>query len=210
LTRQDVTFTDEELDAALVELAKENEAKDFIAKKAKKKASEEAARAKAVGTVTISNDPKLNITTGIDKLKNLQNIVQEKNMANELDVTEVDIIKNEKIQRQKKEREDTLAAIAIAADLKGDIQAIKRDLCEGPGCLKEQVQNKFGEIDAKIAKLDAKSVEFYSCDKCSYPNVPALSSFCPQCGAKIPSWTTDEGVPVPGWVPYYESHKEEE
>ena len=133
MTRQDVTFTDEELDAALVELAKENEAKDFIAKKAKKKASEEAARAKAVGTVTISNDPKLNITTGIDKLKNLQNIVQEKNMANELDVTEVDIIKNEKIQRQKKEREDTLAAIAIAADLKGDIQAIKRDLCEGPG-----------------------------------------------------------------------------
>lgn len=173
---------------------------------AEEKATEEAAKSKAVGTVTIPNDNKLNITTGVNKLQE----IQENNMANELDVTEVDMIKQEKMAKQKKKEEDVLAAIAIAADLKGDIQKIKEELCVGPDCLKEQVKNKFGEIDAKIAKLDAKAVEFYSCDRCGYDRVPALSSFCPQCGLRIPSWNTDEGEPVPGWSPYWQTHKEEQ
>lgn len=187
----------------------ERRRQDILAENAaKEKATEEATRAKAVDIATIQNDPKLNILTGIDKLKSLQNINQEKNMANELDVTEIDRIKSEKIQKEKQKEADVAAAIAIAAELKGDIKQIKDDLCVGPDCLKEQVKNKFGEIDAKIAKLDERS-EMFVCEKCNYPNVPALSSFCPNCGAKIPSWMNDDGQPIVGWVPYYESHKEE-
>lgn len=166
-------------------------------------------QSKAVGTVTIPNDPKLNIPTGVKQLQEIQTR-KEKSMANELDVTEVDRAKYEKIEKLKKRDEDVATAINIAASLKDDINKIKEELCVGPDCLKEQVKNKFGEIDTKIAKLDAKAVEFYSCDKCGYPNVPALSSFCPQCGTRIPSWNTDEGEPVAGWKPYYEMHKGEE
>jgi len=196
----------ETVEEAKIRKKKEDlEIQEKIAKKEAEKAATNKSKANAAGTITIANDPKLNITTGIDKLQE----IQEKNMANELDVTEADRIKHDKIEKQKQRDNDVAAAIAIAADLKGDIKKIKEELCEGPDCLKKQVENKFGEIDAKIAKLDEKSVDFFVCERCSYPNVPALSSFCPNCGAKIPSWMDDNGQPVVGWTPYYETHKEE-
>lgn len=185
------------MDAALIELAKENEAKEFIARKAAINKS----KAKAVGTVTIPNDNKLNITTGVKQLQE----IQEKSMANELDVTEVDRAKYDKIEKLKKRDEDVAAAIAIAADLKGDIQKIKEELCVGENCLKNQVtnkfgemNNKFGEIDEKIKKIEEKTSGFV-CENCGYASVPALSSFCPQCGSPIYEWSDDSGDPVKGW-----------
>jgi Zn finger protein HypA/HybF involved in hydrogenase expression len=163
-------------------------------------------QAKAIGTATIQNDPKLNITTGVDKLKSLQNvnqIQQEKIMANELDVTEIDRIKNAKIEKEKKREADVEAAINIAAELKGDIKQIKSELCEGPDCLRTQVQNKFGEIEKKIEHIEERT-ELFSCEKCGYTKVPALASFCPQCGSGIFEWTDDSGQPVSGWKHYGE------
>jgi hypothetical protein len=168
------------------------------------KAAKEASRAKisATGTVTVSNDPKLNISTGINKLQET-NKNKEGNMVNELEPTEIDAIKHEKIEKQKKFQENVNNAINIAAELRGDIKKIKEELCEGPDCLKNQVANKFGEIDDKIKKIDEKT-QFFVCEKCSYPNVPALASFCPQCGNGIYEWTDDDGQPIPGWKHYSE------
>lgn len=174
---------------------------ETLAENAKKVAEEAAtnkSKVSATGNVTISNDQKLNITTGIDKLKN----IKEGNMANELEVTEVDIIKNEKIEKQKKFQENVNNAIAIAADLKGDIKKIKEEICEGPNCLKEQVVNKFGTIEDRLKKIEDSNATFV-CEKCGYNGVKALTSYCPNCGAKIPSWADENGQPIVDWTPYW-------
>jgi rubrerythrin len=182
-----------------------------LTKLATKKLAEEAANVKAASTVTVPN--VLNTSQALQTQKDTSQSnrfknLQEKNMVDDLEPTAVDTVKYEKIQKEKQFRENVNNAINIASELKGDIKKIKEELCEGPDCLKNQVQSKFSEIDAKIAKLDERS-EVFVCEKCGYPKVPGLSSYCPQCGAKIPSWNTDDGEPIPGWVPYWELHKEE-
>jgi hypothetical protein len=124
-------------------------------------------------------------------------------MSDDLSVTEADKVKYDKIQKAKQFEANINDAIAIAADLKGDIKKIKEEICEGPNCLKEQVVNKFGTIEDRLNKIEEKS-QFFVCEKCSYPNVPALASFCPQCGNGIYEWTDDDGQPIPGWKHYSE------
>lgn len=197
----DTGVTTEEIDAAMQELIREDEAKEKLARKLAK------AKVSATGTanVTIPNDPKINVSFGIDKLKDINkdaNKNKEGNMANELEVTEVDIIKNEKIEKQKKFQENVNNAIAIAADLKDDVKKIKEEICEGSNCLKNQVTTKFGTIEDRLKAIEDLSTAFV-CEKCGYNGVKALTSFCPNCGAKIPSWADENGQPIADWIPYW-------
>jgi rubrerythrin len=163
------------------------------AKNVAKKAADDAAK-------------QLKISTNV---KNLQES-QEKNMVSETEPTEIDFIKQEKIKKQQQKEADVANAISIAAGLKDDIKQIKDVICEGPNCKFNTIDNKFDVIEDKIKKLDEKSVDFFVCEKCGYDRVIALTSFCPRCGAKIPSWSGDDGQPVPGWRPYWETNNQEE
>ena len=124
----------------------------------------------------------------------------------ELSVKESDKIKYDKIQKAKQFEQNVNDAINIARDLKGDVQKIKEEICEGPTCLKNQVTEKFDSIDEKIKKIEEKTGTFL-CENCGYPNVPALSSYCPNCGSPIYEWSDDEGKPVSGWHHYSEKEK---
>lgn len=119
-------------------------------------------------------------------------------MSDDLSVTEVDKIKHDKIEKARQFEKNVNDAIKIAADLKNDVQKIKEEICEGPNCLKKQVEEKFGYIDDKIKKIEEKTGGFV-CENCGYQLVQALSSFCPQCGSPIFEWTDDDGELVKGW-----------
>lgn len=125
----------------------------------------------------------------------------------ELDITETDRIKHDKIEKAQKFEKNVNEAIGIAAELKGDIQKIKEEICEGPDCLKVTVDKRFGDIDEKIKKIEEKTGEFV-CENCGFTGLKALSSFCPNCGAPIYNWDDDEtGQPIPGWKHYNERNK---
>jgi hypothetical protein len=119
-------------------------------------------------------------------------------MSEDLSPTEIDRIKYDKIQKAKDFEKNVNEAVNLAKDLKEDVQQIKKEVCEGPDCLKAKVEEKFGSIDEKIKKIEEKTSGFV-CENCGYANVPALSSFCPQCGSPIYEWSDDEGQPVKGW-----------
>ena len=127
-------------------------------------------------------------------------------MTDDLSVTEIDKIKHDKIQKAKQFEQNVNDAINIAKDLKDDVKKIKEEICEGPNCLKKQVTEKFDSIDDKIKKIES-NMQYFVCENCSYPNVPALSSYCPNCGSPIFSWEDDEGRPVKGWEHYSEKAK---
>lgn len=124
----------------------------------------------------------------------------------ELDVTETDRIKHDKIEKAQKFEKNVNEAIAIASELKGDIQKIKEEICEGPDCLKQKVEDKFVFIEEKIKSIEDKTAEFL-CENCGYQGVRALSSYCPQCGSPIYEWKDNDGSPIKGWVHYSERNK---
>lgn len=124
----------------------------------------------------------------------------------DLDITETDRIKHEKIEKAKKFEDNVNDAIGIAAELKEDIQKIREDICEGPDCLKKKVEDKFEFIEEKIKNIEEKTAEFL-CDNCGYNGVKALSSFCPNCGHPIYEWKDDSDSPIAGWKHYSERKK---
>lgn len=121
----------------------------------------------------------------------------------EFDVTETDRIKHAKIEKAKKFEEDVSVAMMAIPEISEKYDKLVSELCEGPDCLKKQVEDKFGSIDDKIKKIEEKQSDLI-CDKCGYIGVPALSSYCPNCGAAIYSWNNDDGAPISGWKHYSE------
>ncbi len=67
------------------------------------------------------------------------------------------------------------------------------ETCTGIDCLKKDLAN----IN--------KNMDLVECPECGKKVVPPLSSYCPNCNAKMYSWTEDDGVtPVKGWKPSWE------
>ncbi len=72
------------------------------------------------------------------------------------------------------------------------------------------LDSKFSEMSAKLKeacdgidclKKDIKKFELFDCPECGKTTIPNKASFCPDCGAKIHSWTEDNGTPVKNWKP---------
>jgi ribosomal protein L37E len=117
-----------------------------------------------------------------------------------------EIRKFEDIEKIRKSRKDLEAAVSAIPDINEKYDKLMSELCVGPDCLKNKVQEKFGDIDEKIKKIEEKQSDL-ACDRCGYVGVPVLSSFCPQCGAAIYSWNDDEGAPIKGWRHWTERNK---
>lgn len=87
-------------------------------------------------------------------------------------------------------------------------------LCTGIDCVKEDVkkyqtsqqaleklvQDRFSELSEKVQSLDRPT---FTCENCGEPVIAPLSSYCPNCGSQIQSWSDEEGEPVRGWSPYW-------
>lgn len=121
-------------------------------------------------------------------------------------VEEDEIRKQEEIEKVRESRKNLEAAVAAIPDINEKYDKLVSELCEGPDCLKNKVETKFTDIDDKIKKIEAKQSDLV-CDKCGYVGVPALSSYCPQCGAGIYSWEDDEGKPMTNWKHWSERNK---
>lgn len=82
------------------------------------------------------------------------------------------------------------------ADVNGKFDGVSKKLeetCTGIDCLKKDLAN----IN--------KNMDLVECPECGKKIVPPLSSYCPNCNAKMYSWTEDDGVtPVKGWKPSWE------
>ena len=104
-------------------------------------------------------------------------------------------------------------------DIKKPVTESLGELCTGVDCIKtdlkksqeyqqsyqqsleKQLGGKFQELSERLQKLEEPS---YVCDNCGADSIKPLSSFCPNCGAPIHSWTDPEtGNPVSGWAPYW-------
>lgn len=169
-----------------------------------KKAAEKAAKAKEKADELLRTQVQLIASKeNVDKVLTSKNKEMENVMVDDLEPTSADTVKYEKIQKEKEFRKNVNEAIGIAANLQGDIKELKEAICEGPDCLREQVKSKFGELDQKIKRIEEQN-QVFVCENCGYPKVPGLASFCPQCGAVIPSWSDEEGQPIPGWKNWQE------
>jgi hypothetical protein len=94
-------------------------------------------------------------------------------------------------------------------------------LCTGIDCVKEDVkkyqtshdsleklvqerfgdvQERFGELSEKVQSLERPT---FTCENCGEPVIAPLSSYCPNCGSEIQSWSNEDGQPVIGWTPYW-------
>ena len=115
-----------------------------------------------------------------------------------MSVEDEDIRKQEDIEKIRKSRKDLETAVAALPDINEKYDKLISELCVGPECLKQKVEDKFSTIDEKIKKIEEKQSDLV-CDKCGYVGVPVLSSYCPNCGAAIYKWEDDEGQPMSNW-----------
>jgi len=128
------------------------------------------------------------------------------------------------------EEDETNKAIRRAAELaeqnKKDLDDMKKSLAAENAEIRKDLKNEFGnkfvDLTGKFEKVSSKleetctgidclkkdlanmnkNMEFAECPDCGKKVVPPLSSYCPNCNAKINSWTEDDGVtPVKGWKP---------
>ena len=113
-------------------------------------------------------------------------------------VEDEDIRKQEEIEKVRESRRNLEAAVSAIPDINEKYDKLISELCVGPECLKQKVEDKFSTIDEKIKKIEEKQSDLV-CDRCGYIGVPSLSSFCPQCGAAIYNWTDDDGQQIKGW-----------
>lgn len=126
----------------------------------------------------------------------------------ELDVTETDRVKYDKIQKAKQFEEKINKAVEVGENLEDKVNKLYEKVCEGPDCLERRIDDKFGEISEKVKNIEDKQSNFV-CEKCGYIGVPALSSFCPQCGSPIFEWSNDDGQPISGWKHWEERNKQQ-
>jgi hypothetical protein len=96
----------------------------------------------------------------------------------------------------------------------GTVDKSIETLCTGIDCVKEDVkkyqtshdnleklvQDKFGELSEKVQSLERPT---FTCENCGEPVIAPLSSYCPNCGSEIQSWSDEDGQPVRGWTPYW-------
>lgn len=96
----------------------------------------------------------------------------------------------------------------------GTVDKSIETLCTGIDCVKEDVkkyqtshdtleklvQDRFGELSEKVQSLERPT---FTCENCGEPVIAPLSSYCPNCGSEIQSWSDEEGQPVRGWTPYW-------
>lgn len=100
-------------------------------------------------------------------------------------------------------------------DVKKPVSDVLGELCTGVDCIKtdlkksqeyqqsleKQLEGRFQELSERLQKLEEPT---FVCDNCGQDNIRPLSSFCPNCGAPIHSWTDPEtGMPIVGWAPYW-------
>jgi hypothetical protein len=100
-------------------------------------------------------------------------------------------------------------------DIKKPVSDTLGELCNGVDCIKtdlkksqeyqqladKHIETKFQELSERLQKLEEPT---YICDNCGQDNIRPLSSFCPNCGAPIHSWTDPEtGMPISGWAPFW-------
>lgn len=135
-------------------------------------------------------------------------------MSGSLEPNEIDYIKQEKIEKQKKFQQNVDAAINATTEIRKDIQQIREEQqkeCKGLECLvsdQKKIINiqdsKFRELGDRISKLEEP---VYECENCGEKVVRRLSSFCPNCGSGFNVWNDDNGDPIKDWVPYPERNK---
>lgn len=66
--------------------------------------------------------------------------------------------------------------------------------------LEKMVQERFNDLGEKVQSLEHPT---FTCESCGEQVISPLSSYCPNCGAPITSWSDEEGQPVRGWTPYW-------
>lgn len=126
----------------------------------------------------------------------IQNKLEIENLASKLDKNAAEVHKdiNSKFENldSKFERFDSkFESLDSKFDLKfdskfGEIGAKLKETCEGIDCLKK----------------DIKKQELVECPECGKNSVPYKSSYCPDCGVKISSWTEEDGItPLKFWKP---------
>lgn len=136
-------------------------------------------------------------------------------------------------EQNRKELEELRKALSLAnADIKNELKA---DLKNEFGTKINELSGKFNDITGKFEnvngkfegvtkKLDetctgieclktdlaklSKQADLVECPECGKKVVPPLSSYCPNCNAKMYSWTEDDGVtPIKGWKPSWEQEE---
>lgn len=102
----------------------------------------------------------------------------------------------------KKPVTETLGELCTGVDcIKTDLKKSQEHQQSYQQTLEKQLEGKFGELSERLQKLEEPS---YVCDNCGADSIRPLSSFCPNCGAPIHSWTDPEtGNPVSGWAPFW-------
>ena len=108
----------------------------------------------------------------------------------------------EKLGDMKKPVTETLGELCTGVDcIKTDLKKSQEYQQSYQQTLEKQLEGKFGELSERLQKLEEPS---YVCDNCGADSIKPLSSFCPNCGAPIHSWTDPEtGNPVSGWAPFW-------
>jgi hypothetical protein len=96
----------------------------------------------------------------------------------------------------------------------GTVDKSIETLCTGIDCVKEDVkkyqtshdaleklvQERFKELGEKVQSLERP---IFTCENCGESVIAPLSSYCPNCGSEIQSWSDEDGQPVRGWSPYW-------
>ena len=149
--------------------------------------------------------------------ENLEKAVQFAQQTNEQFEEKIPELSNkiEDITGEVKGVENKLGTFSSNVDNRlGTVDKSIETLCTGIDCVKEDVkkyqtshdtleklvQDRFGELSEKVQSLERPT---FTCENCGEPVIAPLSSFCPNCGSEIQSWSDEDGQPVRGWTPYW-------
>jgi chromosome segregation ATPase len=75
-----------------------------------------------------------------------------------------------------------------------------KDLKKSHDILAKFVQERFEELGEKVQALENQT---FICENCGEQVIVPLSSYCPNCGSQIQSWSDEDGQPAKGWIPYW-------
>ena len=79
-------------------------------------------------------------------------------------------------------------------------QTVHEDLEKSHDVLEKLVQERFKELGEKVQGLEHPT---FICENCGEQIIVPLSSYCPNCGSQIQSWSDEDGQPAKGWIPYW-------